>query len=217
VQAVEKAGLHQETRVGPPGIGPGVFVAGALDLPDHVDPPALRSIPGLAQALETNPHLYHIAGIGQTALRFPDVIRVLVGSTTHQASRGKAALRPYPILLRTQRVHREEEGPPAVVERVEVDGDSIVGVEVVPGGYRGSDSAGLALIGDYAEVNRVGRVPHQHDRSFLGGPAVDWLVLMEIGESGGLGPNRLVQLPVDGDGSLEAGRRGKKAGARRIR
>ena len=52
VQAVKKAGLHQETRVGPPGIGPGVFVAGALNLPDHVDPPPLGSVPGVAQALK---------------------------------------------------------------------------------------------------------------------------------------------------------------------
>ena len=96
-------------------------------------------------------------------------------------------------------------------------GDSIVRVEVIPIGYGGPDGAGLALVRDDAEVNGIGGVPHQHDRFFFGGAAVDWLVLMEIGEPGGLGPNRLVQLPVDGDGSLEAGRRSIKAGAHRIR
>ncbi len=76
---------------------------------------------------------------------------------------------------------------------------------------------GSVLVGDDTEVNGVRGVPDQHVGAFLGGPAVDRLVLMEVGEPGGLGPDRLVQVTVDGDGNLEPGGRGKKAGARRIR
>ena len=54
-------------------------------------------------------------------------------------------------------------------------------------------AAGHPVVGDDAEVDRVGRVPDQDLGPLLRGPAVHRLVLPEAGEPGGLGPDGLVE------------------------
>ena len=115
------------------------------------------------------------------------------------------ALAPHAVALGAERIHGEEEGAAAVVEGVEVEDDVVVVVEVVAVGHGGADGGGDAVVGDDAEVDRVGGVPDEDLGPLLRGAAVHRLVLPEAGEAGGLGPGGLVEDAVHPDlGRLDA-------------
>src|SRR5690606_14338990 len=67
VEPGDGPGLGEEARTGPAGGRPGVRVPGALDLALDLQPPALRAIAGVAQVLEGDPDLDHVAVVGNAA------------------------------------------------------------------------------------------------------------------------------------------------------
>ena len=199
VQPADRALLPDEAGVGPAHVGPGVGVAGALHHAGDVEAPGLPLAAGIAQALERNPDLDLVAPLGDPALRVPDEVGILVDAARHQAAHLAGALAPHAVALHAERIDAEEEGAAAVVEGVEVEDDVVLVVDVVPVGDGGADGGRAPVVGDDAEVDRVGRIPHQDLGLLLRGAAVHRLVLPEAGEPRGLGPHRLVEHAVDPD------------------
>src|SRR5690606_31201639 len=91
VEAGDCAGLEQEAGVGPPGVGPGAIVAGALAPALDVEAPAPGPVPGVAQAVEGNPDLDHVARIGDLPAGVPEIVGVLVAGAAGERARGEAA------------------------------------------------------------------------------------------------------------------------------
>jgi len=89
--------------------------------------------------------------------------------------------------------------------RVEQDGDVVVRVDVVAVRERGAHHVTVRLEGADPEVDRVGRVPHEHVGRVFGGAAVHRSVLREARQQCGATPRRLVEHAVDLHRGLDAG------------
>ena len=183
----------------------------ALDAPHHLQAPLLRVAGLVAQALERNPHLDLVAGFGQPPHGVEhevgaQVRRLAPGGQSAEAAAGAAAetFHQRAVGLHAERVGREHERLPPVVERAEVDLHVVVGVDAVAIGQGGPDGARSRARAD-AEENRGGRVPDEHRGLVLRGPAVGRRVLGEAGEARGLLPDRLVEMAVHLDRRLEPG------------
>ncbi len=69
---------------------------------------------------------------------------------------------------------------------------------------RRADGVGLAVVGEDAEVDGVGRVPDEHLGPLHGRAAVRRFELREAGEPHGLGPGGFIQHAVDDGRGLDA-------------
>lgn len=204
-QSAERALLAQEAGVRPPNVGPGVGVTGALDDAGDVEAPHLGPVPRVAETLERNADLDLVAALGDAPLRLPGEVGILIATSRNEAADLAGALAANAVGLGAQRVHPKEERSAAVVERVEVDHDMVVVVDVVAVGYGCADGGRIPVVGDDAEVDRIRRVPDQHLGLLLGRSTVDGLVLPEPGEAGRLRPRWFIEIPVDLDGHFQAG------------
>ena len=217
-QADERAALRQKVGTGPDRRRPGVLVARVLHSTQHVDAPGLLVAVLIAQALERNPDLDLVAALVHPAARLEDVIGIEVDVAVERAhapesaaGRGGAARAPAErraaraVLLHAERVNAEQERDLPVVVGVEEDLDVIFAADIVAVGVGGADHVAVQLPGDDAEVDRVAPVPDPDFGGLFGGPAVDRLILGEVGEARGLGPGRLVETAVDGDGRVDSG------------
>src|SRR5205085_447293 len=176
-----------------------------------LDAPILRVGALVAQALEGNPYFHLVAPLGHAAARFVDVVGVQVDGRVESSAGARApggargdAVAPDAVFLYAERIHREHRGTAVIEVGVEQDGDVVVGVDVVAVGEGGAHRVAVALERADAEVDRVGRVPHQHLGRILGGAPVHGAVLRESREAGGPAPHRLVQHAVDLHLGLEA-------------
>ena len=207
VNPLERPRLRQERRIGTPDIGPGVFVAGALGRPRDVDSPRLLRTAGVAQRLERNPHLDGIAEIGTSTLRLPEKVRIPVDrARDHSGASREPTLAPDPVILDTVGIAAEEVRAPMVVEGVEVDAHLIIAGDVVALGKGRSHRAGVAIVGEDAEVHRRRRIPHQYHGGILCRPTIHRPQLVEVGHSGRCAPDRFVEHPVEDNLRLDPGR-----------
>src|SRR5690606_12933071 len=114
---------------GAAGGRPGVRVPGALHLPLDLEAPGLRSVPArVAQALEGDAHLDLVAVLGDAPLGLEPVVRAVVDRAAPGPPRAADALGAHAVGLDPERVDREEEGAPAVLEGVEVEDHAVVAV-----------------------------------------------------------------------------------------
>src|SRR6476659_4096214 len=86
-----------------------------------------------------------------------------------------------------------------IVERVEVDRDTVLVPELVAVGDGGTDGAGILRVRDDPEINRILRIKHARLGPVFRRPIVEWLILVKSGEPSGLRPRRLDHRSVDGN------------------
>ena len=213
LESGDGAALGQKAGAGPASVGPGVLVAVALGDADDVEAPGLGAGGGDSQALEGNAHLHHVPGVGGRTLRVPGVIGAQVLAATEQVAGSELAFAANAVGLAAERVDREHERAPLVIEGVEQQGDAILIAEVVAVGLGRPDAAGVAVVGDDAEVDRCRRIPHQHVGLLLRRPAIHWPKLAKAAEARGLAPYRLVQPPINYHSRFDA-RDGRSRGRR---
>src|SRR5207244_12327153 len=87
----------------------------------------------------------------------------------------------------------------------EQDGNVVVRVDVVTVGERGAHHVTVRLEGADPEVDRVGRVPHEHVGRVFGGATVHRSVLRKGRQQRGAAPRRLVEHAVDLHRGRDAG------------
>ena len=75
-----------------------------------------------------------------------------------------------------------------IVERIEVDGDTIFVVQIVAICDSRANGCRILRIRDDAEINRILRIKDASFRAFISRPTVDRLILMKAGESSSLRP-----------------------------
>ena len=121
----------------------------------------------------------------------------LVYASRIQAAYLTRTLATHAIALGAERVRTEEERSAPVMERVDVDDDVIVVVDIIPVRDRRADGGGILVVRHNAEVDRIRRVPNEDLGFFLRGAAVHGLVLPEAGQTRSRRPDRLVKFAVD--------------------
>ena len=163
-----------------------------LHLAHHVDAPLLRGLRLIADALEGNANFDLIARVRDLPLRLIYEIRGEVDGIPGPGLR----LAQRPIRLHAQGIDAEGKRLAVIVEGVEQDLDPIVVPDAVPVRERGVDGA-VALEGADAEVDRVGRVPHEDLGRIGGGTSVHGGVFGESVQHCGLAPDGLAEHAVD--------------------
>ncbi|MBK8003768.1 MAG: hypothetical protein IPK12_07410 [Gemmatimonadetes bacterium] len=219
-QPGEPARLRQERGAGPLRGDPRVLEAGMLHQAEDVELPGLLVGRLVAQALERDADLDLVAPRHQPAARLEQEVgrevRPLARprrAAVEAAAAHHPALGEHPVRLDAERVHREHERLPAVVEGAEEELDVVVGEDAVAVRQRGVNLA-VRLARADPQVDGGGRVPDQD----LGGVdrrhPVDGLEVREAGQHRRLLPHRLVEAAVDHDRRLHArGRDGQLARA----
>jgi hypothetical protein len=196
MQPREHAALRQEAGTAASRLRPRVHEARAVCAPLDVDAPLLRVLRRIAQALERDAHLHHVAVRRHAAGGLEEEVRTGVGAAAERAARRRRALGAHAVQLHAQRVHAEKERAAPVTERVQEDDDVVVAADVVSVRARGADELRLRVVRDDAEVDGVRRVPDADLRPLHGGPPVRRLVLREPADDRGPGPHVFLQHAV---------------------
>ena len=207
----ETSRLPDERRIGPQGGEPGVFESGVLHLADDVDAPILRLRGLIAEALERNPDLHFVTPVSHAPARLKDVVGAQVGLLApddrppdESAGRDVRAFHDRAVALYAKRIDREHQRLLAIVKRAEQDLDVVVAEDLIAVG-EGGGRPPMELVGADPEVDRVGRVPHEHlGRVGRGHPVIGG-VLREAGQHRGARPDRVGEVAVDYGVGFEAG------------
>ena len=132
------------------------------------------------------------------AARLPHEVGAQVVLTRRDVRAGNesAGLVLRPVGLNAEWIDDEHERAIALVERVEMDLDVVVGGDAVAVGERGGD-ASMRLEGPNPEVDRFRRIPHAHVGGIGRGTRIDRCVERETREQRRPLPDGLVEHAVD--------------------
>ena len=141
--------------------------------------------------------------LGQPASGLIDEVRAQIGllapddrAADEAAGGDVGALDQRAVALHAERIHREHPCLFRVVKCAEQNLDVVVTEDLVPIGERHGRTA-VRFEGANPEVDRVGRVPHQHLGGVRSWHAVVGGVLREAGQHRGMRPDRIRQIAVD--------------------